>query len=173
MTSVAHDFKENQIINYYGKEAKIVSANSYSSFIIIEVDGKHLCVNKNDLFGMNDKCYKPEDWFESTINKYSEEIKDGEQKMEVLGKLYYEARKNYHTNSNLKNNVLRSEGVSSVAQLSDEGKEKFSYFSNLASKASSTMHRATSDILSTANTVISIILARHKLELASMIKPNI
>ena len=123
-------------ILYEGKPAHIKWSTPWSDTITIEVEGKTITVNKNDLFGINDKKNEYAQWLETQAESRREEIIKNEKEMTFLKELYANSTKMITTCKETMYCLLRKNQVSSYNELKGDAQEK--YLAELATLKDST-----------------------------------
>lgn len=140
----------------------------------VGADGKEYTSKKtefyNDLFGINNELPGYNDSF---IKAQEKAIEEGKEEVKYLSKLHDLNKEAIHKNMKLKIGVLRSAGVTNATQLDAETKAEYDFFAVEQSSARRAMHRATSDILSVTNKLISIILSKGKAQLQNIYAQSI
>lgn len=116
---------------YEGKPALVKWGTPWSDTLTLEVDGKTITVNKNDLFGINNKIAEnQQEWFSSQIEKSQKELEINNEKMTVYKELYANASKEISKYKDFLYNLLRKNNVSSHNEL--KGDEQKEYLANMA-----------------------------------------
>ncbi len=157
------NFKYGETINYNGKSARIVSQNLTGSYLRIEVDGKIITVDKNDLFGMNKSAISGLD---RQIEVYDEQIKENKNLIKYYNEIWYTAKSGIKEARNKMASLLDSIGVTNAFQITNaEHKKEYAALRKERCDARMTQISASANILSTANDTVS--LALHKGDLQS------
>ena len=153
-------FNTGEIIKYQGKEARVVSSHSYSSQITIEVDGKMITVNRNDLFGMND--IRPD--FEGQIAQYDEQIEKNKEQIKLSDAIWNAAKQTIKTCRDQMWSLLSDAGVKSYSQITDaEVRAQYAELYEQKGGARSAQIKAVSDIIHASNNTASVAIDKMNL----------
>lgn len=140
-------FETGETINYNGQKAVVVESHSYLSYITIEVNGKRISVDRNDLFGMNDmkKYYDDRmDYCDKRIARNWEIIKQSEKEYDFGSELIKKCR-------NGMARILADLKVKSVDEITDASKRKeYLSLSDQKAFAKTLKNSASSSIMSAA-----------------------
>ncbi len=155
-------FKYGDTVNYNGQEAKIVSHNQSGNFLRIEVDGKIITVDKNDLFGMNTDY---ESDYDRQVANYNERIEENKNKIEHFQQLWYAAKDSIKLAREKIDNLFDSLGVTNVSQITNADKKKeYKSLKQERYDARMTQIRASADIIGTANDTVSLAINKGNLQ---------
>lgn len=155
-------FKYGDTVNYNGQEAKIVSHNQSGNFLRIEVDGKIITVDKNDLFGMNTDY---ESDYDRQVANYNERIEENKNKIEHFQQLWYAAKDSIKLAREKIDNLFDSLGVTNVSQITNADKKKeYKSLKQERYDARMIQIRASADIIGTANDTVSLAIDRGNLQ---------
>lgn len=155
-------FKYGDTVKYNGQEAKIVSHNQSGNFLRIEVDGKIITVDKNDLFGMNTDY---ESDYDRQVANYNERIEENKNKIEHFQQLWYAAKDSIKLAREKIDNLFDSLGVTNVSQITNADKKKeYKSLKQERYDARMTQIRASADIIGTANDTVSLAINKGNLQ---------
>ena len=153
-------FNTGETINYNGKEAKIDSSYSYSSQIRIEVDGKIVTVDRNDLFGMNKN--RPD--FEEQIAACDEQIEANKERIKNCDLIWNTAKRTITSCRDQMWALLSKAGVQSFSQITDEEvRAQYAELYGQKGDARSLQIRAVSDTINAANNTASVAIDKMHL----------
>ena len=156
------NYQTGEHVNYNGRDAVVISNNYSSRSITIEVDGKRITVDRNDLFGMNKDISSS--YYDSQIANLDKSIEKKQAQIEENKTLWSIATKKIHDCRLLMRSILNEFGVSSFKQLTDENaKKQYSLAMTDKTSARSVQIGASSDIISDAHSAGSDILYRGTL----------
>ena len=110
---------------YQGKPAIVKMGASWSENLTIEVDGKIITVNKNDLFGINEKKEAQNAWFEDRVAEKKETIAKNDEKIELLNKVWNGAVAMVRSSKESMYSLLKKNNVSHYSELKGEEQEKY------------------------------------------------
>ena len=149
------NFQTGEIVNYDGKLAKVCDTGFGTSTITIEVDGKCISVDKNDLFGMNENL-ETSSVLDNQIANCDEQIEDN---------LWQQAKDEIKSLRNQMQALLSSFGVSLVTQLDEPNKAQYKALRAERVNQRLVQIRATSDIMTAAHNTASV--ASYKQDLVN------
>jgi len=157
------NFQNGEKVNFNGREATVISGHSYSNKITIQVDGKLITVDKNDLFGMKKTTKEPEDFYAKAINSCDEQIEHNKDIIETYKELWADAKAKIRECRNKMGSILKENRVSKFNQLDEGQKAIYMSFKSDKSAARATQIRATAGIISAAHSTASEAGYKHTL----------
>ena len=139
----------NQTVMYNGRRAVIQSAPQNSRYWTVVIDGKPVKVDKNDLFGLNNKRITEQ--FASQKSFYDDVIEKSKKTIKEAKGLWSAAVETMKSCRNQMYTILRDAKVTNFNQISDaEQRKKYQALATDRSSARMTQIRATSDIIGAA-----------------------
>ena len=148
------NFQTGETLNYNGKQATVCDTGFGTSTITIEVDGKCISVDKNDLFGMNNDLQNTS-ILDSQIESCDEQIAKNKSIIENSKQLWNNAKEEIKSLRNQMQMILNSFGVSLVTQLDDANKAQYNALRSQRVNQRLVQIRATSDIMTAAHSTAS------------------
>ena len=149
------DFKIGEQVTFNGKKAVVSESHIYSDTVTIIVDGKEYSVNKNDLFGMNEK--KNEYFFDRQIDFYDKQIEQNKETIKEQNTLWARAKDKIKSCREQMASILHLAGVSIASQINDES-QRAQYYALRDSRMDARLEQigATAEIMNAANNTATL-----------------
>ena len=148
------NFQQGETVLYNGKFATACEAPFAGSTLTIEVDGKCISVDKNDLFGMN-KDYT-QNALDRHITQCDEQIAENKSIIKEANARWDLAKEQIKFLRGQMNSLLRSFGATTVGELGEAEQAQYKALRADRMSQRSVQIRATSDIMSAAINTASV-----------------